>query len=179
MRSRVWLLAAIVALAACTSNPAPESQRPSAGVPSPSLEPSPTPEPSFTASASAFPSPVAGQAVYDQADVLTAAVEASLEAEIDAIEARSGAQVVVYLQVDPTATEESNTAAAGDLMDQWGIGRTGIDDGFVILVSFDETRLHGKLSTFAGVGLLGPLSLEGQASLRDDVIAPSISRRKH
>lgn len=121
-----------------------------------------------------FPDPIPGVAVYDLADVLSAPVEASLETEIDAIEARSGAQVVVYLQVDPTATEESNTAAAAALMDQWGIGQAGIDDGFVILVSFDDDRLHGRLSTWAGAGLLGPLSQETQASLRDDVMLPAL-----
>ena len=44
-----------------------------------------------------FPDPVPGLAVYDLADVLSAPVEASLETEIDAIEERSGAEVVVYL----------------------------------------------------------------------------------
>ena len=120
-----------------------------------------------------FPDPIPGLAVYDLADVLSASVEASLETEIDAIEARSGAEVVVYLQVDPTATEESNTVAAGALMDQWGIGQVGIDNGFVILVSFDDDRLHGRLSTWAGAGLLGPLSQETQAHLRDDVMLPA------
>lgn len=120
-----------------------------------------------------FPDPIPGVAVYDLADVLSASVEASLETEIDAIEARSGAEVVVYLQVDPTATEESNAVAARALIDQWGIGQAGIDNGFVILVSFDDDRLHGRLNTWAGIGLLGPLSEETQASLIDDVMLPA------
>ena len=120
-----------------------------------------------------FPDPVPGLAVYDLADVLSAPVEASLETEIDAIEERSGAEVVVYLQVDPTATEESNAVAARALMDQWGIGQAGIDDGFVILVSFEDDRLHGRLNTWAGAGLSGPLSEETQASLVDDVMLPA------
>jgi len=120
-----------------------------------------------------FPDPIPGLAVYDLADVLSASVEASLETEIDAIEARSGAQVVVYLQVDPTATEESNAVAARALMDQWGIGQPAIDDGFVILVSFEDDRLHGRLNTYAGAGLLGPLSEGTQASLVDDVMLPA------
>ncbi len=59
------------------------------------------------APAALFPDPIPGQAVYDDAGVLSAEVEATLEARIDAIEERSGAQVVIYFQVDPTATESS------------------------------------------------------------------------
>src|SRR3990172_6933831 len=89
-----------------------------------------------------FPPPVEGQAVYDPAAVLSPEVERALETRIDAIEARSGAEVAVYAQVDPAATEESNLAAAGGLMGQWGVGREGCDDGLVILVSLQEDLVH-------------------------------------
>ena len=121
-----------------------------------------------------FPAAVEGQAVYDPAAVLSPEVERALETRIDAIEARSGAEVAVYAQVDPAATEESNLAAAGDLMEQWGVGREGFDDGLVILVSLQEDLVHGKVSLFGGAGFLrGYLSEGDLQSIIDEVIVPA------
>jgi hypothetical protein len=129
--------------------------------------------------ASVFPAPIPGQAVYDEAGVLSAEVEATLEERIDAIEERSGAQVVVYFQVDPTATETSNLEAAQTLMDEWGIGQAGLDDGFVILVSLDESLVHGKLATYAGAGLVDVLGEAAQQQLRDEVMLPAFAEGQY
>jgi uncharacterized membrane protein YgcG len=121
-----------------------------------------------------FPDPVIDRAVYDEADILDPAIEAALEARIDALEVRSGAEVVIYLQVDPFQDFDSNLAAAESLMNQWGIGREGYDDGLVILVSFAENRINGVLSTYAGSGFkVAYLSEDEQTDLRDDVIVPA------
>ena len=100
-----------------------------------------------------FPDPVLDQAVYDQAGVFRASTIATLESMIDAIEARTGAEVVVYTQEWPykidQATSESNAAA---LIDQWGIGRRGFDDGLVILFDLDPSLIHGQVSLYAGSG---------------------------
>ncbi len=122
----------------------------------------------------AFPGPVDGQADYDPAGVLSTEVERALETRIDAIEARSGVEIAVYAQVDPGATEESNLAAAGDLMEQWGVGRQGFDDGLVILVSLQEDLVHGKVSLFGGAGFLrGYLSEGDLQSIIDEWIIPA------
>ena len=121
-----------------------------------------------------FPAPVDGQAVYDPAGVLSGEVERALETRIDAIEARSGAEIAVYAHVDPGATEESNLAAAGDLMEQWGVGREGFDDGLVILVSLQEDLVRGKVSLFGGAGFLrGYLSEGDLQSIIDEWIIPA------
>lgn len=126
-----------------------------------------------------FPGPVEGQAVYDPAGVLSADVERALEARIDAIEARSGAEVAVYAQLDPAATEESNLAAAGDLMEQWGVGRQGFDDGLVILVSLQDDLVHGKVSLYGGAGFLrGYLSEGDLQAIIDEVIVPAAIERQ-
>lgn len=123
---------------------------------------------------SPFPDPVIDQAVYDEAGILDPATEAALESRIDALEVQSGAEVVIYLQVDPFQDFETNLAAAESLMNQWGIGRQGYDDGFVILVSFAENRINGVLSTYAGSGFkVAYLSEEEQTDLRDEVIVPA------
>jgi uncharacterized membrane protein YgcG len=118
---------------------------------------------------------VVDQSVYDEPGVLSPEVEAALERGIDAIEARSGAETVIYIQVDPSATGDSNLEAARALMDQWGIGREGFNDGFVILLSFQPDLQHGQLSTYAGEGFkVAYLSEDDQSRLRNDVIVPAL-----
>ncbi|HEY8177052.1 MAG TPA: TPM domain-containing protein, partial [Candidatus Limnocylindria bacterium] len=133
---------------------------------------------SLGSSGLSFPDPVVDQSVYDPANALDPPTEAALESRIDAIEARSGAEVVIYTRVAPTVDNDTNLADARRLMDQWGIGRSGFDDGFVILLSFfDNTFTHGSLSTYAGSGFKAVyLSEDPQARLRDEVIIPAIQQ---
>jgi uncharacterized membrane protein YgcG len=126
-----------------------------------------------------FPNPVNRQAVYDPAAALEPGIEQALESQIDAIEARSGAELAIYVQVDPSATEDSNLAAAHALLDQWGVGRAGYDDGLVFLVSLDTSLVHGKVSYYAGAGFLrGYLSQDELQSVIDDVIVPAAKQRE-
>ena len=83
---------------------------------------------------------------------------------------------MIYTRVAPTVDNDTNLADARRLMDEWGIGRRGFDDGFVILLSFDDSTFqHGTLSTYAGSGFKAVyLSEDPQARLRDDVIIPAI-----
>ena len=101
-----------------------------------------------------FPDPVDDRAVYDEAGVLRPEVVAELEQRIDAIEASTGAEIVVYTQVDPGITEDENLLKAAALIDQWGIGRSGFDDGLVLLVGLNDDRLHGKVSLYGGSGFV-------------------------
>ena len=124
----------------------------------------------------AFPAPTLDVAVYDPAGAVTADVEAGLESRIDAIESASRAELVVFVRIDPYVTDESNLEDARRLMDEWGIGRSGFDDGFVILLTFfDSTFEHGSLSTYAGSGFLAAyLSTDEQEMLREATIIPAI-----
>lgn len=126
-----------------------------------------------------FPNPVKGQAVYDPAGALDPGIEQALESQIDAIEARSGAEIVVYMRIDEFATEDSNLAAAQALMDQWGVGRAGYDDGLVYLVSLEPNLVHGKVSFYAGAGFLrGYLSQNDLQQVIDEVIVPAAVQRE-
>jgi uncharacterized membrane protein YgcG len=121
-----------------------------------------------------FPDPVGGQAVYDPAGALDLEIEQVLERQIDAIEARSGAEIAIYVQVDASATPDSNLAAARALMDQWGVGRAGFDDGLVFLISFEPSLVHGEAHYFAGAGFLrGYLSQGDLQAVFDEVILPA------
>jgi uncharacterized membrane protein YgcG len=132
----------------------------------------------FGGSDLAFPPPVPGVRVYDPAGALSDGEEALLQSRIEAIEAGSGAQLAVYVRVAPDITDESNLVDARRLIDQWGVGRRGFDDGFVILLSFyDSTFQHGSLSTYAGSGFKAVyLPEEAQTRLREQVIIPAIRR---
>jgi uncharacterized membrane protein YgcG len=100
-----------------------------------------------------FPDPVENQAVYDYAGIFSPAAIASAEATIDAIEARTGSEVVVYTQNSGEfPTTEETEAKARKLMDQWGIGRAGINDGLVIFFDMQPDLQHGQVQLYAGPG---------------------------
>ena len=63
-----------------------------------------------------------------------------VQAQIQAIRERTGAEIVVYSQVvGPCVDEATAEADAQALMDQWGVGRRGFDDGLVILYDLDTS----------------------------------------
>ena len=100
-----------------------------------------------------FPDPEPDRAVYDEAGVFRPATITSAEETIDAIEARTGAEVVVYTQlVDYGISIEEAEGHAQALMDQWGVGRKGFDDGLVILFDLDPSRVHGQVQLYGGPG---------------------------
>ncbi len=101
-----------------------------------------------------FPPPVDGQAVYDFAGVLSPAAIADAEATIDAIEERTGAEVVIYTQDAGTydLTTEGTEGKARALIDQWGIGRAGFNDGMVIFLDLDPSLEHGQVQLYAAPG---------------------------
>ncbi len=100
-----------------------------------------------------FPDPIEDVAVYDHAGAFDPETIASAEATIDAIENRTGAEVVVYTQVVGSGgSEEQSEANAIALMDQWGVGRLGFDDGLVILFDLDDSLVHGQVRLYAGPG---------------------------
>ena len=100
-----------------------------------------------------YPSPITGQRVYDYANIFSPAARANAEATSYRIEQRTGAQVAVYTQVKPQSdTPDKANADARALMDQWGVGRKGFDDGLVILFDMQANRIHGQASLYAGSG---------------------------
>lgn len=119
-----------------------------------------------------FPDPVDQQAVYDEADLLSSDAEARLEARIDAIEGETGAEIVVYTQHDPDISEDENLNNAAALIDQWGIGRSGFDDGLVLMVGLDPDPGQSRVSLFAGAGFLGAYANEDELTgiIGDDFV---------
>jgi len=113
-----------------------------------------------TAAGPPFPDPVEDQAVYDTAGILSPATEAELESIIDGVEAGVGAELVVYTQVDPGISEDENLSNARALIDQWGIGRSGFDDGLVLMVGMADNLVNGRVSLYGGSGFIGAYATE-------------------
>ena len=80
-----------------------------------------------------YPLPEDNVRVYDYADILTPSTEQRAEQIIAGIQQRTGAQVVVYTQYKPGSTDDSTDQDAIDLINQWGVGRKGFDDGLAIM----------------------------------------------
>jgi uncharacterized membrane protein YgcG len=122
----------------------------------------------------AFPDPVAGQTVYDEARLLQPDTIAQTQSTIDAIRQRTGAQVVVYTQLVPLDTTDGEAEKhARALMDQWGVGRKGIDDGLVILFDiYEGGRCHGRAQLYAGPGFAATYlsNSERQAIFENDMV---------
>jgi uncharacterized membrane protein YgcG len=120
-----------------------------------------------------FPAPVDGQAVYDTAGILSETAIANAETTIDTIEARTGAEIVVYTQlVDYGVTTEETDAHARALIDQWGVGRQGFDDGLAIFFDIDPSREHGQVQLYAAPGFEATYltNAERQAIFDDDML---------
>jgi uncharacterized membrane protein YgcG len=105
------------------------------------------------ASGPPYPDPLTGQRVYDTAGVFSSATISAAAATISGIEDRTGAEVVVYSEVvDYDITSDDAESNAQALMDQWGVGRKGFDDGLVILFDIDPSGCHGQIQLYAGPG---------------------------
>ena len=125
-----------------------------------------------------FPDPAPGVRVYDTAGIFRASTISNAGQTIAAIEARSGAQVAIYTQVveDGRTTEEADTDARA-LMDQWGVGRKGFDDGLVILFDMYPGLNHGQVILYGGPGFIAAF-LDNSAKQRifDDDMLPLLRR---
>jgi uncharacterized membrane protein YgcG len=124
-----------------------------------------------------YPDPILDQAVYDYAEVFSPATEETVETTIDMIEARTGAEVAVYSQVvgyyPSTGQTESH---ARELMNQWGVGRRGLDDGLVILFDLDDSRVHGQVQLYAGAGFKSTfLSDSERQKIFDEQMLPRLA----
>ena len=122
-----------------------------------------------------FPDPVDGQAVYDTAELFSPEARHQAELIIDAIESQTKAEVVVYTQAlgrDDITTEEAEGHAQA-LMDQWGVGRHGVDDGLVILFDLDTTNEHGQVQLYAGPGFSSSyLSDDERQTIYEETMLP-------
>ncbi len=171
-----------VGIAAASQEPTASGQPGSSGeppagpsespAPTASPTPAPTPTPVVVKAGPPYPPPVTGRRVYDYAGVFQSQTIATLQQMSDSIEQRTGAQIVVYTQVKPGVSTDDAVADAAALIDQWGIGRKGFDDGLVILFDLDNSKRHGQVQLYAGPGFARAFlsNNERQAIYEDDML---------
>ncbi len=123
-----------------------------------------------------YPPAVSGQRVYDNAGIFSSGAISAAEATIGRIEDRTGAQIAVYTQVKPQSdTLELVNSDAAALMDQWGVGRKGFDDGLVIMFDMQANLAHGQVSLYAGSGFRAAFLTDSQRqSIFDDEMVPML-----
>ncbi len=90
--------------------------------------------------------------VVDLAGVLGTGDREALSAKLAAVERERGAQVAVLVM--PTLGGETIEDFATRVTDQWKLGRAGVDDGVLLLVSMQERRIRIQV----GRGVEGALT---------------------
>jgi uncharacterized membrane protein YgcG len=135
-------------------------------------------EPSVPPAGPPYPEPVEGQAVYDHAGIFTAGTVQRAEQIVDAIEAQTRAEIVVYTQVveGGDVSPEQTEGRAAALLDEWAVGRAGIDDGLVILIEADAEFQPTQASLVAGEGFHASYLSRGDLeAIRDELLLPRLA----
>ncbi len=181
LASANWDAALSTGLARVIATIGPGTPSPTSSV-APGATPPPSPAPSLP-TLTAGPAPPAGPpypapennvTVYDYAHVLKSATIAQVQGTILGIEQRTGAEIVVYTQVKPSSdTPAEAEADAIALIDQWGVGRKGFDDGMAILFDLDQSKCHGQVQLYAAPGYRATyLTNSERQSIYDDKMVP-------
>jgi len=110
--------------------------------------------------------PALAARVTDAAGVLTDEQRASLEQRLAAYEREKGSQVAVLIV--PTTAPESIEQYSIRAVEQWKLGRKGVDDGALLLVALRDRRMRIEV----GYGLEGVLPDIKARRIIDQIIAP-------
>ncbi|MGA2779083.1 MAG: YgcG family protein [Steroidobacteraceae bacterium] len=89
--------------------------------------------------------------VVDLTGTLSGAAVQRIEAKLADLEAKKGSQIAVL--VVPTTEPEDIDQFGIRVMDQWKVGRKGVDDGAILIVAKDDRRVRIEV----GYGLEGAL----------------------
>jgi uncharacterized membrane protein YgcG len=126
-----------------------------------------------------FPAPQIDVVVYDYAGILSPATEQRATQIITDIEHRTGAEIVVYTQYKPGSDQDSTEQDAIELIDQWGVGRAGFDDGMAIMWNTNRLEClpgvsgNGQVELYAAPGYAAAyLSNDERQHIFDDDMVP-------
>jgi uncharacterized protein len=112
------------------------------------------------------PVPPLQHRVTDLTATLTVDQVATLEQTLSAFEAKKGAQIAVLI-VPTTALEEIEQYSIR-VVDQWKLGRKGVDDGVLLLVAKDDHRVRIEV----GYGLEGALpDVIAKRIIEEDIVS--------
>ena len=107
-----------------------------------------------------------GVYVYDLAHVWRQSTVDRANATITAIGDRTEAQIAVVSWPTGFSSVDTGTAQADAalIMDTWGVGRAGVNDGLVILFDMDQTLAHGQIYLYTGSGFRDRYLSDSEAS---------------
>lgn len=108
--------------------------------------------------------------VTDKAGMLTAQQRDTLDQVLKDYETRTGSQVAVLLlsSTAPEAIEQYGIRVA----EAWKLGRSGVDDGVILIVAKDNPSSLRRSRIEAGRGVQGSLTDAQSKRILQDVIAP-------
>jgi len=117
-----------------------------------------------------------GVYVYDYARIWSDAAINQAQAVAQGIRDRTQAElaVVSWPSDDPDVSTDTARADAITIMDTWGVGRQGVNDGLVVLFDMNAgSRAHGQIYLYAGRGFLEQyLNEDEAASVVNDTMLP-------
>ncbi len=116
-----------------------------------------------------------GRYVYDLAHIWARSTADRANAEITAIRDRTQAQIAVVSWPSNLGEVDTDLARrdAITIMDTWGVGRAGINDGLVVLFDMDDTLRHGQVYLYAGSGFVDRyLTPDEAAEITDGTMLP-------
>ncbi len=116
------------------------------------------------------PVPQLAARVTDLTGTLSADARAGLERKLAAFEARTGSQMAVLLVA--TTAPESIEQYALRVAEAWKLGRTGVDDGVLVLVAVQDRRARFEV----GYGLEGAVPDARARRIIADVLAPRFAQ---
>jgi uncharacterized membrane protein YgcG len=122
-----------------------------------------------------FQPPEPDRAVYDLAGIFSPGTVATAESIADRVEARTGAEIVVYTQEAGYygITTDETLGRVTALIDQWGVGRAGFDDGAAIFFDLDPSLLHGQVQIYGAPGYEAAYLSNGERqAIFDDEMLP-------
>ena len=120
-----------------------------------------------TPDSSVLPAAQPGVNVYDFADIWTTDTRASAQTIANGIKARTEAEVAIVSWQSDDYDVSTDTAKADALaiMNAWGVGRAGVNDGLVVLFDMDHgSTSHGQIYLYAGSGYLASYLDESEAA---------------
>lgn len=116
-----------------------------------------------------------GVYVYDIAEIWDQSTEDRAQAIVEEIRTRTQAEIAVLSWPSEEFDVSTETARADAIivMDTWGVGREGVNDGLVVLFDMDSgSRDHGQIYVYAGKGFRDQYLAqdESDALVNDDML---------
>lgn len=112
------------------------------------------------------PIPPLDSPVVDTTGTLDALARANLESQARALQQRKGSQLQILMV--PTTMPEDIAQYAVRAFDQWKIGRSGVDDGVLLVVAKDDRRVRIEV----GYGLEGAIPDATSARVIQEYLVP-------